>query len=914
VTIPADRDTAALTSRDRTTLDFLQDHNTRLRSVLCTLARRGVAIRQDEPDRAGQILDALAPWPFYKGGQFLFDLLEWEDFMLDGDPPPVRTRAELASLLDLPGQWLGGTARALRTPAVTSMQHTSTALNLPMRWLAATARSTLNGVLQDVTEALQPRNETASPGSADDQQLPPLQSGFYLYQDVMLGLFDLMGPYLTGTQTARELPGQPPNQSGSDGEHEEEREEGSSAMTVQQESATTGPAVSTDVFPIRETFRVTDPKDLNHDWSLLGDATLTGDDGLRLTPNERNKAGTALLNTPFPSKAGVSIEFDYYSSGGNGDGFAVYLIDGAYSTQVGGYGAGLGYARGPRGESNGVTKGYLGIGFDSWGNYSTHLAGPTGDDTSHPNTIGLRGSGDKDSGFAYVTGAKIDNGLNAVWEDQAHVQVVIVDAVVTVLLTRKGTTTTVLDGVDLKLAQGQAALPDTFKLGLSASTGYEISWHRMRNLDIAMPAEMPLSLTGPDEVPAGSAVSYSIKVHNNGPNDVPDAKVTGTLDPALSAVSVTVSATEGGATAGAGQADATTFTQPLSLPVGGSATITVTGTTDRAATGSVTCTATIESPQYSNTATDKSGAHTTRLTAHVPQDNLLVCQQGTATVKPGGAGFIAISVANPDNNTIDLATAELVFDTPTGFEWSGTVTFTYYNATGQSRGSGPVELSPKLENGNRRLRLTGLQDVKSTDGYVLSYALGIKARQDAKPGRFTDGSAVVADSVPLRLTSTVEGTEKKENFGNDDSALPVLQPALLETKQGEAGFMAVTIGFQKDTKQELAGMKQEFQAPTGFRWNGFLSYSYYSGGKSTQGSEGDIKYQITENGSTLKITGMPPLKATKGLYLTYVLGLTADANAQLGEHADGQARIGDARPLTLHASVLDKSEPAKCNR
>ena len=35
--------------------------------------------------------------PYYKGGQFLFDLLEWEDFMLDGEPPPLLDEAALAA-------------------------------------------------------------------------------------------------------------------------------------------------------------------------------------------------------------------------------------------------------------------------------------------------------------------------------------------------------------------------------------------------------------------------------------------------------------------------------------------------------------------------------------------------------------------------------------------------------------------------------------------------------------------------------------------------------------------------------------------------------------------------------------------------------------------------------------------------
>ncbi|KOX16045.1 hypothetical protein ADK67_40705 [Saccharothrix sp. NRRL B-16348] len=688
--------------------------------------------------------------------------------------------------------------------------------------------------------------------------------------------------------------------------------------TTQPTAASPAPKSSPGVFPIEETFRVTDAKSLQHDWTLHGDATLTGDHGLQLTPNANYKAGTALLNTPFPSHSGVSIEFDYYAAGGNADGFAVYLIDGAHDTGVGGRGAALGYSfvtDGSKIVAEGVTKGYLGVGFDAWGNFSTALAGPTtGGKTRQPNKVALRGSGDKRAGFQYVVGVDAPGGLKATWDDQAHVQVVIVNAVVTVHLTRGGRTTTVLDGVDLKLAQGQDAMPGTFKLGLSASTGAETMLQRLRNLVIALPAEMPLQVEGPDEAPAGSEITYTVTVRNDGPNDVPGAEITGALVPGLSNVTVAVTGTDGGAQAGDGNAHGENFTQRLDLPVGGSATITVTGTTERDATGQVTCTATIGSHEHRNTAKDRTDSHTTRLTAHIPLDNLKVCQQGAVSVKPGEQGHIAISVANPDNNAIDLAAAELVFDAPTGFEWTGTITFTYYNANGQTVGTGDTSLDPTLENDDKRLRLTGLQDLRSAEGYVLAYALGIKARPEAAPGRRTDGKAVVADSAPLRLTATVQGADEAQSFTNGDRKLPVLQPAMLETKQGESGFMAVTVGFEQDGQQDLSTLDQQFRTPTGFKWNGYISYSYYSGGKQSQGSQGDIKHRITDGGKTLAITGMPKLMASKGLYLTYVLGLTADADADVGRHDDGEARIGDAGPLKLHATVFAKDEPAKCNR
>ena len=138
-----------------------------LRAVLCTLARRGIAFRNQYAERAHDWLDALAPLPLYKGGQFLFDLLEWEDFMLDGPPPPI-----VSTTLD---------ARALRR--------------------VATALASVQSYLDGAVQASAMMDVIAPIAALDDQNLPPIEPGFYLYQDVVLGVVNsslpLMGTLLT---------------------------------------------------------------------------------------------------------------------------------------------------------------------------------------------------------------------------------------------------------------------------------------------------------------------------------------------------------------------------------------------------------------------------------------------------------------------------------------------------------------------------------------------------------------------------------------------------------------------------------------------------------------------------------------------------------------------------------------------
>ncbi|EEW25937.1 hypothetical protein [Rhodobacter ferrooxidans] len=106
-----------------------------LRGIACTLARLGVRWRRAEPARCAGWIDAVEPHPFYKLGQVMFDLLEWEDFMLDEAAPPASAQR----LLDVAGRLL---AQA--------------------------------GV--QITQVTLPAD------------LPPLEAGFYLYRDVVLGL------------------------------------------------------------------------------------------------------------------------------------------------------------------------------------------------------------------------------------------------------------------------------------------------------------------------------------------------------------------------------------------------------------------------------------------------------------------------------------------------------------------------------------------------------------------------------------------------------------------------------------------------------------------------------------------------------------------------------------------------------
>lgn len=138
---------------DLAVLQRIQTGNNWLRSVLCTLARRGTRLRQSELARALALIEALQPWPWFKGGQFLFDLMEWEDFMVDGPPPPPLDTV-----------------------------------------LAADAWRELGGLLNRVRALVDGALDTAAPLPdvswvlEGDDDLPPLEPGTHLYRDVVLGI------------------------------------------------------------------------------------------------------------------------------------------------------------------------------------------------------------------------------------------------------------------------------------------------------------------------------------------------------------------------------------------------------------------------------------------------------------------------------------------------------------------------------------------------------------------------------------------------------------------------------------------------------------------------------------------------------------------------------------------------------
>ena len=157
-----------LQPEDTAVINSLQRGSYWLRAVLCTLARRGVAFRQEHPSRAKLLLDTLSTSPFYKSGQFLFDLMEMEDFMIDETPSET-----IPTTLD-----------------ATTLKRLAVLLN--------TIKGHLDGAVGPLT--LDNLNVQVAPTSTSNENLPPLEAGFYLYQDVVLGFVRSVAPLLVASQ------------------------------------------------------------------------------------------------------------------------------------------------------------------------------------------------------------------------------------------------------------------------------------------------------------------------------------------------------------------------------------------------------------------------------------------------------------------------------------------------------------------------------------------------------------------------------------------------------------------------------------------------------------------------------------------------------------------------------------------
>ena len=175
--------------------------------LLVTLARRGKALEQDDPQRAAFLLAAVGTHPLYKGGRLAFDMLEIEDLMLDGSQVDPMSKRDVIQVLNAGAHHLAETLRQMGCPAqggrmpAEAPTRDADVLGGPVRGRAQSAdepaaatllpRVSLGpaGDMARTANAFAPRDEGRDTRSSE----PELRSSDYLYDYVVLGLLDVVG-------------------------------------------------------------------------------------------------------------------------------------------------------------------------------------------------------------------------------------------------------------------------------------------------------------------------------------------------------------------------------------------------------------------------------------------------------------------------------------------------------------------------------------------------------------------------------------------------------------------------------------------------------------------------------------------------------------------------------------------------
>ena len=275
---------------------------------------------------------------------------------------------------------------------------------------------------------------------------------------------------------------------------------------------------------------------------------VSGSGALRLTSNRvdyrdaargierRGERGSFIVDTPFSRTEGLIIEFDFFvyngRTSGNGippgaDGLNFFILDGSTANpEPGAFGGSLGYAQARNRDNTndpGATNGFLGIGFDVFGNYSAGTEGRQEGPGAQADVIAIRGSGSGQTGYEFINGVTSNSIIGAGLDDastigatneKTRVQGRVSGRRARITITPDGFLTlqlapntqepvaesayrNVFTNLDLKNGlptNGRNTLgpiPPSFKFGFAASTGASTAIHEIRNFIIRPIVDSP---------------------------------------------------------------------------------------------------------------------------------------------------------------------------------------------------------------------------------------------------------------------------------------------------------------------------------------------------------------------------------------------------------------------------------------
>ncbi|WP_169303350.1 T9SS type B sorting domain-containing protein [Pedobacter cryophilus] len=238
-----------------------------------------------------------------------------------------------------------------------------------------------------------------------------------------------------------------------------------------------------------------------------------GDGYLRLTNNNFDQKGYIYSQNNLTSAQGLRMQFEYYTYGGSGaDGISFFLFDAtANPFVIGGFGGSLGYSQftltNPT--SPGVSKGYIGIGIDEYGNFSNPIEGRQGgipgptQNGLRPKSVTIRGKGDGNAltanNYPFLATAQTSdfnfslvNDGNTRFPDSTTIgyRKAYIDLKpnpiggynITVRITVGGTPTKTYTVIDNFYYSEPA--PALLRYGIASSTGNSTNFHEIRNVFI----------------------------------------------------------------------------------------------------------------------------------------------------------------------------------------------------------------------------------------------------------------------------------------------------------------------------------------------------------------------------------------------------------------------------------------------
>ncbi|HKQ31090.1 MAG TPA: DUF6701 domain-containing protein, partial [Burkholderiales bacterium] len=248
---------------------------------------------------------------------------------------------------------------------------------------------------------------------------------------------------------------------------------------------------------------------------------------LRLTNASATVSTMASLQRLFPGAGNrIEVEFDHFAYGGSGaDGVAVTLSDSAVTPTPGAFGGSLGYAQKSNPGSDctvpggcpGFAGGWIGVGIDEYGNFSTNTEGRVGGGGARINdSVSIRGSGSGQSGYTFHAGTgTLAPGIDLAGATPApgyRYRVIVdhsnaVNAYVSVERDVGAGYTFLIPAYDAKMRAGQANVPANWLLSYTGSTGGLNNIHEIDNLSICAATQTPISGIHHFEITVGTSAS-----------------------------------------------------------------------------------------------------------------------------------------------------------------------------------------------------------------------------------------------------------------------------------------------------------------------------------------------------------------------------------------------------------------------